>query len=357
MSIEFIWQLPGSRDSRYADARRYKRAERLPGDAYPYHQEITDPRGSSFNYFDYLLQIARAADLTGFDGIQIPHDPQGDESWIIAGYLARATRRLRLLTEFEASRGSSVYAAKNAVSYQRFSNQRFAWQLTTGGNEHTRRQLGDFVENAQLLPRIDEFLTVAKGVITQAPFSFKGVFFEVLNGGFQGPLGGNPVPKIYLSGNTQSAYELSARQADVHLLDAAPLEVLTPALARLVDLAQQQGRALEIGLRIDVLVRETEEEAMADAQRFWQQAGFEQATPLQPGLWPLPVAHTGAAAALVGSYEQVLEQLLVYVKAGISSFIFAASPHLEEAYRVGEHLLPALRKALAVNVSTSVAAA
>jgi alkanesulfonate monooxygenase len=356
MSIEFIWQLPGSRDSRYADARRYKRAERLPGDAYPYHQEITDPRGSSFNYFDYLLQIARAADLTGFDAIQIPHDPQGDESWIIAGYVARATRHLRLLTEFEAARGSSVYAAKNAVSYQRFSNQRFAWQLTKGGSESARRQLGDFVDDSQLLPRIDEFLTVAKGVITQAPFSFKGDFFEVLNGGFQGPLGNNPVPKVYLSGSTSSAYELSARQADVHLLDAAPLEILTPAIAQLRDLAQQQGRALAIGLRIDVLVRETEEEALADAQRFWQQAGFAPATPLENGLWPLPVAHTGAAAALVGSYEQVLEQLVIYVNAGISSFIFAASPHLEEAYRVGEHLLPALRNALTANTA-SVAAA
>lgn len=356
MSVEFIWQLPGARDSRYADARRYKRAERLPGDAYPYGPQITDPRGDSFNYFDYLLQIARAADLTGFDGIQIPHDPQGDESWIIAGYLARNTRHLRLITEFEASRGSSVYAAKNAVSYQRFSNQRFAWQLTPGGTAAERRQLGDFVADEKRLPRIDEFLTVAKGVITQSPFSFKGDFFEVLEGGFQGPLGHNPVPKIYLGGNDTAAYELSARHANVHLLDAAPITELQSVIAQLHVLAQQQSRALAVGLRINVLARESEEEALADAQRFWQQAGLGDAVQLAPGLWSLPVTHTDATASLVGSYEQVLAQLVGYVHAGISSFILAGSPHLEEAYRVGEHLLPALRKAIAEANGSVVAA-
>jgi alkanesulfonate monooxygenase len=357
MTIEFIWQLPGARDSRYADARRVKRAERLPDDGHPYHQEVTDPRGNSFNYFDYLLQIARAADLTGFDGIQIPHDPQGDESWIIAGYLTRTTRHLRLLTEFDAARGSSVYAAKNAVSYQRFSKHRFAWQLSKGGSESARRQLGDYVPDNQVLQRIDEFLTVAKGVITKAPFSFKGDFFEVLNGGFQGPLADKPVPLIYLSGNNQTDFELSARQADVHLLDAAPLEILGNSIAQLKQLAQQQGRSLAIGLRIDLLARECEAEAIADAKRFWQQAGFDSSvTPLAPGLWPLPVAHTGASAALVGSYEQISEQLLTYVDAGISSFVFAASPHLEEAYRIGEHLLPSLRKALTTKTAEVVAA-
>ncbi|WP_323815398.1 LLM class flavin-dependent oxidoreductase [Cellvibrio sp. NN19] len=356
MAIEFIWQLPGARDSRYADARLYKRAERLPDDAYPYGPQVTDPRGNSFNYFDYLLQIARAADLTGFDGIQIPHDPNGDDSWIVAGYLARNTRHLQLITEFEASRGSSVYAAKNAVSYQRFSNQRFAWQLTPGGSTDERRQLGDFVADDQLLPRIDEFLTVAKGVITQSPFSFKGSFFEVLNGGFQGPLGNNSVPKIYLNGSSAAAYELSARQADVHVLDAAPIAQVKEAIEQLQSLAKVQGRSLTIGLRIDLLVRETEAEALNDAQRFWQQAKLGEAQLLEPGLWSLPAAYTGATATLVGSYEQVHARLLDYVNAGVSNFIFGASPHLEEAYRVGEHLLPALRKSFSESTQSVVAA-
>ena len=115
MSIEFIWQLPTSGDGRHGDAEKRRRGERSSAE-HPYSPGVTDPRGHSFNYFDHLHQVARAADLAGFDGLRIPEDPSGDEPWIVAGYVARGTRHLKLLTEFEASRGSSVYAAKNAVS-------------------------------------------------------------------------------------------------------------------------------------------------------------------------------------------------------------------------------------------------
>src|SRR5207245_2479823 len=98
----------------------------------------------------------RAVDLSGFNGIHIPDDADGDESWIVAGYVARSTRRLTLLTEFDAARGSAVYAAKNAVSFQRFTGGRFAWQITQGSSEQERRRAGDFVSDADILPRIEE---------------------------------------------------------------------------------------------------------------------------------------------------------------------------------------------------------
>src|SRR5580693_9310507 len=128
MSTEFFWHLPTASDARYGDAIGKRRGERSAADRPPFTAGVSDPRGDRFNYPDYLRQVARAADLTGFDGIHIGNDPNGDESWILAGHLARATRHVRVLTEFEASRGSAVYAAKNAASYQRYTGGRFAWQ-------------------------------------------------------------------------------------------------------------------------------------------------------------------------------------------------------------------------------------
>lgn len=352
MTIEFLWQLPAASDSRLADATRYKRGERLLGDARPYATQVTDPRGNRFNYFDYLHQIARAAELAGFDGIQVQHDVLGDESWIIAGYLARSTRRLRLVTEFEAARGSAVYAAKNAVSYQRFTGNRFAWQLSPGGSEQERRQQGDFLSTEKLLQRIDEFLITAKGVITQTPFSYKGNYFEVLDGGFQGPLANNTIPRIYLSGATAQAYELSARQADVHCFYGASLETLSEPLAILQDAAQRQGRIVSAGIHLDILARETEAEALFDAQRFWQQAGIGAGPghPVAPNLWlERPLSYPGARASLIGSYEQVAARLIEYIEAGFSNYLLSASPHLEEAYRIGEQVLPLIRKHLVDN--------
>jgi alkanesulfonate monooxygenase len=350
MAFEFIWQLPNSGDGRYGNARQARRGERFALERPPFTPGVSDPRGTRFNYFDYLHQIARATDLAGFHGVQIQHDASGDESWIVAGYLARSTRHLKLLTEFDASWGSAVYAAKNAVSFQRFTGGRFAWQIGAGNDKADRPRNGDFIDDTDLPARIDEFISVARGVQTTAPFSFKGRFFEVKDGGFKGPLANNPLPLIYLSDNSDEAYRLSARQADVHVLDAAPAAVLKPAIATLGRLAAEQGRRLAIGLRIDLLARETEEEALHDARRFWDQSGPHpsNADPvIGSNLWAdFATASTGARAALIGSYAQVIDRLAEYADAGISTFILAAIPHFEEAYRIGEHVLPGLRARL-----------
>lgn len=352
MTIEFIWQLPTGGDGRYAAPGITRRGERAAGAPSPLQAGVSDPRGARppFNYFDYLHQIARAAELSGFDGIQVRHDTQGDESWIVAGYLARSTRHLKLIAEFDAAWGSAVYAAKNAVSFQRFTGGRFAWQIGHGGDGAERRRQGDAVPDADILPRIDEFITVARGVQSTSPFSFKGKFFEVQDGGFKGPLANHALNGIYLTGGTPEALALSARQADVHVFDAAPLADLRPAIASLAAQARQHGRPVSAGLRIDVLARETFEEALRDARRYRSGAGLPDAAPFggsDVAFWPgFAQAQTGASAALVGSYAQVAAALQAYAQAGVASFVLAAIPHFEEAYRIGEHVLPRVRASL-----------
>ncbi|XVJ70429.1 MAG: LLM class flavin-dependent oxidoreductase [Rhizobacter sp.] len=362
MTTEFIWQLPTSGDGRLGHAPSTRRGERAPGAGSPYQDGVTDPRGNRFNFFDYIHQVARAADLGGFDGVQIQHDLHGDESWIVAGVIARSTRHLKLLTEFDAARGSAVYAAKNAASYQRYSGGRFAWQISTVADAALRRQQADTVADSDQLLRIDEFLTVAKGVLTTAPYSFKGRFFEVLDGGFKGPLSGQVVPPVYLSGESEEALALSAKHADVHVLPALPPKQLSAAVARVQSLAALQGRSVKIGLRIDVVARETEDEARHDVQRTWAQLGRKQDLraidpALSPQLWPPVTPQTGARAALVGSYTQVTERLHDYAQLGVQSFILAAVPQFEEAYRFGEHVLPALRERLGEQSQTKPQAA
>ncbi|MCC7680405.1 LLM class flavin-dependent oxidoreductase [Janthinobacterium sp. FW305-128] len=352
MTIEFIWQLPTSCDGRYAAPGITRRGERAAGAPSPLQAGVSDPRGARppFNYFDYLHQIARAADLSGFDGIQVRHDTQGDESWIVAGYLARSTLHLKLIAEFDAAWGSAVYAAKNAVSFQRFTGGRFAWQIGHGGDAAARRRQGDAAPDADILPRIDEFITVARGVQNTSPFSFKGRFFEVQDGGFKGPLANHAVNSIYLTGETPEALALSARQADVHVFDAAPLADLQPSIGSLQTQARQLGRTVAAGLRIDVLARETFDEALRDARRYRSGAGLPDELPSDgsaAAFWPgFAQAQTGSHGALVGSYAQVAAALQAYAQAGVSSFVLAAIPHFEEAYRIGEHVLPALRASL-----------
>lgn len=351
MAIEFIWQLPTGGDGSYGKAQASRRGERERPGHVPFTEGVSDPRGDRFNYFDYAHQVARAADIGGFDGLLVRQDADGDDAWIVAAYLARGTRRIKLVADFDAAWGSAVYAAKNAVSFQRASGARFAWQLGQGLDAATRRRHADQLPEEDVPARIDEFLTVARGVQTSAPFDFKGRYFEVQGGGFRGPLAGNPLPPVYLGGDTEAAFALSARQADVHVLDAAPLSELRPAIARLQALAAEEGRPLAIGLRIDVLARETEDEARRDAALWWSQTGKGAEDPDRfagsPWWEGFATERSGARGALVGSYEQVGQQLLDYAAAGISSFVLGATPALEEAWRLGEHLLPRLRAQLA----------
>jgi alkanesulfonate monooxygenase len=98
-----------------------------------------------------------------------------------------------------------------------------------------------------------------------------------------------------------------------------PPDQLEVEIQKLEDLGERRSHPLHLGLRLSVLARESEAEARADAAHH----------PGQP---------------LVGSYAQITGVLAEYVKAGIGSFILGASPHLEEAYRVGEYVLPAVRR-------------
>ncbi|MDR1463210.1 MAG: LLM class flavin-dependent oxidoreductase [Azoarcus sp.] len=347
MTTEFIWQLPVAGDSRYGNAQATRRGERDESARPAFSPGISDPRGSNFNYFDYLHQVARAADLAGFDGIQVPDDPQADESWIVAAYAARATRHAKILAEFPASRGSSVFAAKNAISFQRFSKGRFAWQIGLGGNEVQRRWYGDYIPEPDLLPRIEEFIQVARGVTSGGEFSFSGRFFEVLNGGFEGPLTAYPLPPVYLSGSSDEALALSARAADVHIFDAAPVARLRPAISRLKVLASEAGHQVAAGLRIDLIARETEREALFDARRYLNQSGVPRGNEdpaLGSNYWPgLSAGRNGATATLFGNYEQIARKLSEYSESGVETFILGAVPHLEEAYRIGELVLPLVR--------------
>jgi alkanesulfonate monooxygenase SsuD/methylene tetrahydromethanopterin reductase-like flavin-dependent oxidoreductase (luciferase family) len=62
-----------------------------------------------------------------------------------------------------------------------------------------------------------------------------------------------------------------------------------------------------------------------------------------PNLWAgISLVREGAATALVGSHEQVAERLAEYAALGLDEFVLSGYPHLEEAWRVGEEVLPLL---------------
>ena len=142
-----------------------------------------------------------------------------------------------------------------------------------------------------------------------------------------------------------------------------PIEQFNAAAAR--------GRTLQYGIRLHVIVRETEEEAWAAADRLiahldddtiaqaqkifarMDSAGQARMSALHqgsrdnlriaPNLWAgVGLVRGGAGTALVGNPQQVAERIREYQALGISNFIFSGYPHLEEAHRFAELVMPLL---------------
>jgi alkanesulfonate monooxygenase len=185
MSLTLYWQLDVADEPRRAEPRL--------NPALP--PQISDRRAGGRNRFDYYAQIATAAAHTGFDGLYLPHRSQGDDNRIVAGVIARAAGHLALVPEFPASVGSAVYAAKQAVSFQRATHDRLGWAIAPDEDPDTRAAQADSVAQGDLAERLGEFLTVARGVHGARPYSFKGSHFEVLDGGFDAPLNAVPFPR------------------------------------------------------------------------------------------------------------------------------------------------------------------
>ncbi len=312
MTIRTYWQIdPAAEPQRLEPA--YRRV----------HGTVRDLRTGPLNRFDYYAQIAEAAAQTAFDGVFVAHRPEADESRIVAATLAREVHRIELVAEFPAAVGSAVYAAKQATTFQRGAQGRFAWAIAPDGDARARAREGDLVAEDQLPRRLDEFLTVARGVHTRRSFTFEGEHFAVLDGGFEAPLNRVPFPRVFLQGDSEEALDLSARQADVHLFRAAPAERIAALAEGLDTLAKRADRSVAFGLLQPVLARETDEEAAREANREGRAPG-----------------------TLAGSYDTVAGHLAELAGAGISHFVLSAAPSLEEAYRIGQHVLPRLRARL-----------
>lgn len=304
MTIQTYWQLDVAED-----AARSEPGARQSG-------LFRDVR--ALNRYDYYAQVAQAAAQTAFDGLFLPHRPQSDDSAIVAAAIAREVPRLALIPEFPASAGSAVYAAKQAVSFQRQTHERLGWAIASPADDAARARDGDHVAEEQLYARTEEFLTVARGVHAERPFDFAGAHFEVQGGGFQDPLNRVAFPRVFLQGESEEALSLSARAADVHLFAAST--DLRGLIETLDTLAMRAGRSVEFGVIQPVLARGEAVDARRDAER----AGL-------------------ADAAIVGSYADVAERLADLAALGLRHFVLAAPSSLEEAYRIGQHVLPRFR--------------
>ncbi len=370
MSTEFFWRLPLGTDGPQLSTDNHNRGNprHRPGHIAP--GRLADGSPDGFGYIDYIAQVAKAAELAGFEGALLPTGP---EPWIVAAALARETRRIRFLVAFQAIWTLPAYAAQQAAILQNLSNGRLDWNIITGGSPAGQRAQGDFLEHDLRYKRTGEFLDVIDGLWHNERFSYEGKIYRLENGGLPPGLQHERKPGVYFSGFSDAALDVAARHADVYLNWAEPVDKLAPHIERVRELADRQGRSVRFGLRVDLFARETEALAWSDLRRQFERFHTPGAQPaagrgsdsvggarqtayhqnidrfedliIGPNLWAgFAKAKPGPTVGLVGSHEQIAERLSEYRDAGFSTFILAGNPHLEEALRIGQEVLPLVQQ-------------
>ncbi|MGA5702419.1 LLM class flavin-dependent oxidoreductase [Peterkaempfera bronchialis] len=335
-----------------------------------------EPAGRRPADLRYLQRLAGAVESLGFTGALLATDLY--DVWALGSALSAATStRFKPLLAVHPGLISPTLLAKQALTFEHLFGGRLRFNVVNGSTRHLA-QYGLHLEGDERYALSTEYWSLVKRLTAGEVFDHKGRFYELRDAGAdlrELPPVQRPHIPLWFGGSSAAGIEMAAEQVDVYLTWGEPVPQLKEKLDRVRARAAAYGRTLRIGLRLHLIVRDTEDAAWAAADRLlditseatyaarlgeardadgvgWQRQ-FRQhggrvparARELEtyPNLWPgMSLFRPGPGTAVVGSTAQVVERLQEFESLGVDTFILSGNPLLEEAYRVGETVLPAL---------------
>ena len=328
---------------------------------------------------DYVKQVAVAADSLGYEGVLIPTGRSCEDPWVVASSLLPVTKRLKFLVAVRPGLHQPSLAARMAASFDRLSGGRLLINLVTGGDQAELEGDGVFLDHATRYEQSAEFIEIWREILARShegkSLDFEGRHLQVKGAKLLFPPLQKPYPPVYFGGSSPAAHELAAEQVDAYLTWGEPPAEVAKKIADVREKAERHGRKVKFGIRLHVIVRETDEEAWADAERLISrlkdetvvqaQAAFARMDSegqrrmaqlhaggtkrsrkdleISPNLWAgVGLVRGGAGTALVGSAQAVADRIKEYADLGIDTFVLSGYPHLEEAYRFAELVFPLL---------------
>lgn len=362
--MKIFWFIPTHGDSRYLGTQKGAREVSL----------------------DYIQQVGRAADSLGYEGVLIPTGRSCEDPWVIASSLIPVTRRLKFLVAVRPGLHQPALAARMAATFDRLSGGRLLINLVTGGDQIELEGDGVYLDHAERYEQSAEFIHIWREILARShgdqTFDYTGKHLRVNGARLLYPPLQKPYPPIYFGGSSEAGHELAASQTDTYLTWGEPPAEVAKKVADVRARAARHGRELKFGIRLHVIVRETEAEAWAaadslishvdDATVARAQAVFARmdsagqrrmaelhknpataegrsraALEISPNLWAgVGLVRGGAGTALVGNPQQVADRIQEYADLGLENFILSGYPHLEEAYRFAELVFPLLPQRL-----------
>ncbi len=314
----------------------------------------------------HLRDVILSAETAGFQNILLPSGfNTGVDAWTMAAYVAREMETLSLLPAVRVGEAHPPMFARAAANL----DQMLGGKLNV--NIISSPLAGLPLESSAIrYKRTREFMQIIK-LLWRTPqgevVNFAGDFYHIadLKRDLPEPTRPNG-PPLYFGGSSPGAKDAAACSADVYLFWGDTTDFIQSGIAEMRERAHAYNRSLLYGLRVHVIARATEREALDAAVRLVsrltdatgdairqrsqdknsvgrarQNALREQGDWVDKYLWTgVGRGRAGCGTAIVGSYDQVEQKLRDYMALGIDAFILSGYPHQEEAERFGKHLLP-----------------
>lgn len=351
------------------------RSERLKGAEVSWFAPICDgdDRYLGERHMDYksnwenTSQILLTADKLGYRNILCPSSYQvGQDTLPFVSAVSPLTKHINLLAAIRCGEIHPPMLARTLATIDHILKGRLTINIISSNLP------GEDMSSEDRYQRSREVIEILKQAWTQEEIDFKGQFYNL-------KLPTNPAkpyqkggPLLYFGGYSPSAVDLCAEHCDVYLMWPETEENLHGLMKNMSEKAAAYGRTVDFGLRVHVVVRETEEEARAYADSIISKLDIEKGAEIreraldaksygvsrqaqmreqskddgyvEPHLWTgIGKGRSGCGAALVGNPDQIIEKLNRYMDMGIRSFIFSGYPHLEECHHFAKLVLPRLK--------------
>ena len=312
--------------------------------------------------------IVKTADSLGFRNVLCPSSYQvGQDTLTFASAMAPITNQINLLTAIRCGEIHPPMLARALATLDHILKGRLTINIISSDLPGTE------LSSSQRYARSREVITLLKQAWTQEEIDFQGEFYQIkLSAAPVKPYQQNGGPLLYFGGYSPDGVALCAEHCDVYLMWPETEDKLQGLMNTMTNQAAGFGRTVLFGLRVHVIVRETEEEAKAYAQYMIAELDLNQGDEIrnraqdakslgvsrqselrdsadedyfvEPNLWTgIGLARSGCGAAIVGNPDQVYDKIQRYIKMGIRSFIFSGYPHKQEADYFAKLVLPRLK--------------
>ncbi|WP_343614778.1 LLM class flavin-dependent oxidoreductase [Novosphingobium sp.] len=315
--------------------------------------------------WEHCRDIVLQAESAGFDNILLPSGYNlGIDTTAFAAGIAPMLRRLALLMAVRIGESWPPQLARQIATIDRMLGGRLKVNIISS------EMPGETLGSRERYARTSEAMTILRSLLNGESIDHDGEFWKLKLDPPRIRTVSGKAPLFYFGGLSPDARETAAKGCDVYLMWPGTQGEIAAIIADMKERAERHGRTLRFGYRVHVVVRETEQEARAAADRLLskldlaqgaairaksldsQSAGVQAQAALreravdgyvEDNLWTgIGQARSGCGAAIVGDPDQVLAKIAMYREMGIDAFILSGYPHAAEADLFARHVLPAL---------------